>query len=58
MKIVAISASQIPSSVANSIQAMKAVHALAQLGHDVTLLAPSHPEPQRRLAGSSRKPTA
>ena len=43
MKIVAISASQIPSSVANSIQAMKAVHALAQLGHDVTLLAPSHP---------------
>ena len=43
MKIVAISASQIPSNVANSIQAMKAVHALAQLGHDVTLLAPSHP---------------
>jgi glycosyltransferase involved in cell wall biosynthesis len=44
MKIVAISASQIPSSVANSIQAMKAVHALAQLGHDVTLLAPNHTE--------------
>lgn len=42
MKIVAISASQIPSTVANSIQAMKAVHALAQLGHDVTLLVPSH----------------
>jgi glycosyltransferase involved in cell wall biosynthesis len=43
MKIVAITASQIPSSTANSIQAMKAVQALVQLGHDVTLLAPSHP---------------
>ena len=42
MKIVAISASQIPSNVANSIQAMKAVHALAQLGHEVTLIVPSH----------------
>ncbi len=42
MKIVAISASQIPSNVANSIQAMKAVHALAQLGHDVTLIVPNH----------------
>lgn len=40
MKIVAISASQVPSSAANSIQALKAVHALAQLGHDVTLLVP------------------
>lgn len=45
MKIVAISASQIPSSVANSIQAMKAVHALAQLGHDVTLIVPNHENP-------------
>lgn len=50
MKIVAISASQIPSTVANSIQAMKAVHALAQNGHDVTLIVlagekhPSWPE--------------
>lgn len=42
MKIVAISGSIIPSNVANSIQAMKAVHALAQLGHDVTLIVPSH----------------
>ena len=42
MKIIAISASIIPSSVANSIQAMKAVHALAQLGHDVTLIIPHH----------------
>lgn len=39
MKIAAISASQIPSTAANSIQAMKAVHALAQNGHDVTLIA-------------------
>ncbi len=45
MKIIAISASQIPSSAANSIQAMKAVHALAQLGHDVTLIAPANGHP-------------
>ncbi len=47
MKIVAISASQIPSSTANSIQAMKAVHALTQLGHEVTLIAPHHAEATR-----------
>ncbi len=41
MKIVCISASKIPSEAANSLQAMKAAHALAQLGHDVTLIAPS-----------------
>ena len=41
MKIVAISGSQIPSNVANSLQAMKAIHALAQLGHDVTLIVPA-----------------
>ena len=40
MKIVCISASQIPSSTANSIQAMKACQALAQLGHELTLLVP------------------
>ena len=40
MKIVAISGSQVPSNVANSLQAMKAVHALAELGHDVTLIVP------------------
>lgn len=45
MKIVCISASQIPSNPANSIQAMKAVHALAQLGHDVTLIVPIVDEP-------------
>lgn len=49
MKIVAISGSQVPSSVANSLQAMKAVHALGQIGHDVTLIVPasdSHASPQ------------
>ncbi len=45
MKIVCISASQIPANPANSIQAMKAVHALAQLGHDVTLIVPITDEP-------------
>jgi glycosyltransferase involved in cell wall biosynthesis len=48
MKIVAISASQVPSSAANSLQAMKAVHALAQIGHDVTLIVPVSDQP---LAG-------
>jgi glycosyltransferase involved in cell wall biosynthesis len=43
MKIVCISASFVPSETANSIQMMKAVHALAQLGHDVTLLIPDSP---------------
>jgi glycosyltransferase involved in cell wall biosynthesis len=41
MNIVCISVAHIPSEAANSIQMMKAVHALAQLGHDVTLLVPS-----------------
>lgn len=40
MKIIAISASEIPSIAANSIQTMKAVHALATLGHEVTLIVP------------------
>ncbi len=43
MKIVCISASFVPSETANSIQMMKAIHALAQLGHDVTLLVPENP---------------
>jgi glycosyltransferase involved in cell wall biosynthesis len=45
MKIIAISGSQIPSNVANSLQAMKAVHALAQLGHEVTLIVPASDQP-------------
>lgn len=40
MKIIAISGSEIPSIAANSIQTMKAVHALAMLGHQVTLIVP------------------
>jgi glycosyltransferase involved in cell wall biosynthesis len=40
MNIFAISASQIPSYTANSIQVMKTCQALAQLGHQVTLLVP------------------
>ena len=40
MKIVSIAASFIPSNTANSIQVVKASHALAQLGHDVTLIVP------------------
>jgi len=41
MKITCISASEVPSSKANSIQVMKACHALAQLGHSVQLLVPA-----------------
>ena len=40
MKIIAISGSEVPSINANSIQTMKAVHALAVLGHDVVLIVP------------------
>ncbi|MGD2026987.1 MAG: glycosyltransferase family 4 protein [Anaerolineales bacterium] len=43
MKIVCTAPSQIPSNTANSIQAMKACHALAQLGHAVTLVVPGEP---------------
>ena len=40
MKIVCIAASFIPSKTANSIQVVKATQALADLGHEVTLLVP------------------
>ena len=40
MKIVAIAGSQVPSDTANSIQVMKACNALAQLGHNLTLIVP------------------
>lgn len=40
MKIVCIATSRVPSNTANSIQVMKACHALKLLGHDVTLLLP------------------
>ena len=40
MRIVCIAASFVPSNTANSIQVLKATHALAELGHEVTLLVP------------------
>jgi glycosyltransferase involved in cell wall biosynthesis len=40
MKIAAIAGSTVPSDTANSLQVMKACQALAQIGHDVTLLVP------------------
>jgi glycosyltransferase involved in cell wall biosynthesis len=40
MRIVCISAAQIPSDTANSIQVMKVCQAFAQLGQDVTLFVP------------------
>ena len=38
MKIASIAGSTIPSDTANSLQVMKACQALAQIGHNVTLL--------------------
>jgi hypothetical protein len=43
MKIASISASEVPSSKANSIQVMKACQALVQAGHQVELLVPGDP---------------
>ncbi len=43
MRIVAIAGSRVPSDTANSIQVMKACSALAQLGHDLTLIVPDDP---------------
>jgi len=40
MKIVCIAASFVPSNTANSIQVVKAAHALNEIGNDVTLLVP------------------
>jgi glycosyltransferase involved in cell wall biosynthesis len=40
MRIVCIAASFVPSKTANSIQVVKAAHALAALGHEVILLVP------------------
>jgi glycosyltransferase involved in cell wall biosynthesis len=58
MNILCISASQVPSDTANSIQVMKACQALAQLGHRVRLLVPelnwrkkpAHPTTQQLTA--------
>ena len=45
MRIVCISAAQVPSDTANSIQVMKACQAFVQLGHHVTLLVPGNNQP-------------
>jgi glycosyltransferase involved in cell wall biosynthesis len=42
MKVACISASQIPSNTANSIQVMKACQAINQLGHEVHLYVPRY----------------
>jgi glycosyltransferase involved in cell wall biosynthesis len=44
VKIACIALARIPYYTANSIQAMKTCQAMAQLGHDVTLLAFDNPE--------------
>ncbi len=53
MRIVAITNSRIPSTTANSIQAIKVCDALVQNGHEVRLIAPSEaaPAPWDRLSG-------
>lgn len=48
MKIACISTSRVPSDTANSIQVMKACHALAQEGHEVSLLVPAVKGPRTR----------
>jgi glycosyltransferase involved in cell wall biosynthesis len=45
MRIVCISAAQIPSDTANSIQVMKVCQAFVQLGNEVTLLVPGNQPP-------------
>jgi glycosyltransferase involved in cell wall biosynthesis len=51
MKIVCISASQIPSDTANSIQVMKVCQAFTQMGHNVILLVPG-PQLERLEPGA------
>ena len=48
MKIACISTSRVPSDTANSIQVMKACHALTQEGHEVSLLVPARKGPRPR----------
>jgi len=45
MKIICISASQVPATSANSIQVMKTCQALAQAGHEVRLMVPRFGQP-------------
>lgn len=53
MRIVAITNSRIPSTTANSIQAVKVCDALVQIGHEIRMIAPaeSAPAPWDRLSG-------
>lgn len=53
MRIVAITNSQIPSTTANSIQAVKVCDALVQLGHEVQMIAPAETQAAgwERLSG-------
>ena len=53
MNIVAIAGSTIPSDTANSIQVMKACSALAQLGHNLTLIVPDNPQSKTLAPGAS-----
>jgi glycosyltransferase involved in cell wall biosynthesis len=49
MRIACISASQVPSTTANSMQLMKACHAINQLDHDVRLLVPRQSQPAENV---------
>ncbi len=48
MKIACISTSRVPSDTANSIQVMKACHALVQEGHEVRLIVPAVEGPRAK----------
>lgn len=49
MIIACISASRVPSTTANSMQAMKACQAISQLGHEVHLYLPHHSQPSQNI---------
>ena len=49
MIIACISASQVPSTTANSMQVMKACQAINRLGHEVHLILPRHTSPQQDI---------
>ncbi len=48
MKITCIATAQVPSITANSIQVMKVCHALARLGHEITLYVPGRATADRQ----------
>ncbi|MDP3185292.1 MAG: glycosyltransferase [Anaerolineales bacterium] len=55
MKIVFVSASQVPSDTANSLQVMKVCQAFAQLGHETILLVPANPQSAISLADNFQR---